>query len=46
MYNEFTSIESQKWFKILPMLIEKYNTKHSTIDMTPVQAEENPSFVI
>jgi len=47
MYKEFTSIGSQKWINILPKLIEKYNnTKHSTIGMTPVQADKNPSSVI
>ncbi|CAI6355285.1 unnamed protein product [Macrosiphum euphorbiae] len=46
MYREFTARGSHKWISILPMLIDNYNnTRHRTIGMTPLQAEENPSLV-
>lgn len=47
MYREFTSVGNHKWLSILPILINKYNnTKHKTIGMTPVQADESPSSVV
>ncbi|KAE9523779.1 hypothetical protein AGLY_015839, partial [Aphis glycines] len=46
MYREFTAQGSHKWLSILPILIDNYNnSKHRTIGMTPVQAEENPALV-
>ncbi|XP_016658419.1 uncharacterized protein LOC107883267 [Acyrthosiphon pisum] len=46
MYREFTARGSHKRIDILPMLIDNYNsTRHRTIGMTPLQAEESPSLV-
>ncbi|KAE9521388.1 hypothetical protein AGLY_018210, partial [Aphis glycines] len=46
MYRVFTAQGSYKWLSILSILIDNYNnSKHRTIGMTPVQAEENPALV-
>ncbi|KAE9542747.1 hypothetical protein AGLY_002658 [Aphis glycines] len=46
MYREFTAQGSHKWLSILPILTDNYNnSKHRTIGMTPVQAEENPALL-
>lgn len=46
MYREFTSTGSYKWVELLPLLINKYNnSKHRSIGMTPIQADENPTSV-
>lgn len=46
MYREFTARGSHEWISILPMLMNNYNnSKHRTINMTPVQADANPSLV-
>jgi len=47
MFREFTARGSHNWISILPMLIDKYNkSNHSSIGITPIQAEENPSLVV
>jgi hypothetical protein len=47
MYREFTSRGSRDWISILPLLITNYNnSKHRTIGMTPVEADENPLLVV
>ncbi|KAF0709064.1 Uncharacterized protein FWK35_00030194 [Aphis craccivora] len=46
MYREFNAQGSHKWLSILPILKDNYNnSKHRTIGMTPVQAEENLTLV-
>lgn len=46
MFREFTATGSHKWVTILPKLLDKYNnSKHRTISMTPIEADENPSSV-
>lgn len=47
MYKQFTAQGSYEWVSILDSLVDTYNnTKHSTIRMTPNQAEANPSSVV
>jgi hypothetical protein len=46
MFREFTARGSHEWISILPSLINEYNnSKHRTIGMTPVQADDNPTSV-
>ncbi|KAL4127491.1 hypothetical protein QTP88_011658 [Uroleucon formosanum] len=46
MFREFTARGSHEWISILPLLINEYNnSKHRTIDMTPVEADANPTSV-
>ncbi|KAL4090178.1 hypothetical protein QTP88_025077 [Uroleucon formosanum] len=46
MLREFTARGSHEWISILPLLINEYNnSKHRTIDMTPMQADANPTSV-
>jgi hypothetical protein len=43
MFKQFTIQGNKKWLKILPIVIDKYNNKiHSTINMTPTEASNNP----
>ena len=46
MYKEFTARGSNNWLNILPMIIDVYNnSKHRTIGMTPIEADNNPAIV-
>ena len=46
MFKKFTSQGNQRWFKILPEILERYNNKvHSTIKTTPAKASENPASI-
>ncbi|KAL4113385.1 hypothetical protein QTP88_012935 [Uroleucon formosanum] len=46
MFREFTARGTHEWISILPLLINEYNnSKHRTIGMTPVQADDNPTSV-
>ena len=46
MFKKFTSQGNQRWFKILPEILERYNNKvHSTIKTTPMKASENPASI-
>lgn len=47
IYREFTARGSRSWISFLPVLVDKYNnTKHRTIGMTPVEADNNPTLVV
>src|SRR5271156_1151587 len=38
MYKKFTELETSKWLKLLPELINEYNNRyHSTIKMSPIE---------
>jgi len=44
MWKKFTEQGNQKWFKILPDIIDKYNNNvHRSIGITPTDACENPT---
>lgn len=46
IYREFTARGNRKWFLFLDEIMKKYNNSiHSSISMTPTQADENPSAV-
>ncbi|VVC38047.1 Integrase, catalytic core,Ribonuclease H-like domain [Cinara cedri] len=46
MFREFTAKGNHNWLSILSMLInEYYNSKHRTIGMTPLEADNNPGIV-
>src|SRR5437773_1712850 len=41
MYRKFTELESNKWVKLLPELVNEYNNRvHSTIKMTPIEGSK------
>ena len=43
MYKQFTVNGDKKWVKLLPSLLKTYNNKvHSSINMTPTEASNNP----
>jgi hypothetical protein len=42
MWKIFTQDGNQKWFKILPEVVDRYNNKvHSIIGMTPTEASND-----
>jgi len=44
MYRKFTELESRKWVKLLPELVDEYNHRvHSTIKMTPIEGSKKES---
>ena len=46
MFKQFTIQRHQKWLKLLPEIINKYNNKiHSTIQETPSNASKNPELI-
>jgi len=46
MFREFTARGSHEWISILPKLLEEYNnSRHRTIEMSPMQANANPESV-
>ena len=46
MFKKFTSQGDQRWNKILPEILERYNNKvHSSIKTTPVKASEDPNSI-
>ena len=46
LWKQFTIQGNQKWLKILPKIVNKYNnTIHKTIGTTPALASVNPSLV-
>jgi integrase-like protein len=46
MWKEFTIQGHQKWLKLLPELLHKYNNKvHSSIKETPTNASKKPSLI-
>ena len=46
MFKQFTILRHQKWLKLLPEIINKYNNKiHSTIKETPSNASKNPELI-
>ena len=46
LWKRFTVQGHQKWVKILPEVVEKYNnTVHSSIKTTPVEASKNPKSI-
>ena len=47
MFKKFTSQGNQKWLKILPEILERYNNKvHSSIKTTPTKASEDPNSIM
>ena len=41
MYRKFTELESTKWVKLLPELVDEYNHRvHHTIKMTPIEGSK------
>ena len=39
-------MKSQKWLKILPIVVDEYNNKiHTSIGVTPTQASKNPDII-
>jgi hypothetical protein len=43
MWKKFTEQGTQKWFKMLPSVLNYYNNKiHSSIKTTPIEASEHP----
>lgn len=46
MFREFTARGTHEWISIVPSLINSYNNSvHSTIRMTPAQADKDPQLV-
>jgi len=46
MFGQFTAPGSHEWLFILPKLVhECNNSKHKSINMTPIQADANPTLV-
>jgi len=46
LWKRFTVQGNQKWVKILPEVVEKYNnTVHSSIKTTPLEASKNPESI-
>jgi transposase InsO family protein len=46
LWKRFTVQGHQKWIKILPEVVEKYNnTVHSSIKTTPLEASKNPESI-
>ena len=46
MFREFTAQGNHNWLSILPSIMNEYNnSKHRTIDMTPTEADKNPTTV-
>ena len=44
MYRKFTELESTKWVKLLPELVDEYNHRvHHTIKMTPIEGSKKES---
>jgi hypothetical protein len=46
MWKQFTIQGHQKWLKLLPEVVEKYNNKiHSSINETPANVSKNPELI-
>ncbi len=46
MFKQFTIQGNQKWLKLLPDVMNKYNNKiHSSIMETPINASNNPDLI-
>jgi hypothetical protein len=46
MFKQFTIQGHQKWFKLLPEIMDKYNNKiHSSIKETPANVSKNPELI-
>jgi hypothetical protein len=46
MFKQFTIQGHQKWIKLLPEVMNKYNNKiHSSIKETPAKASKNPELI-
>ena len=44
LFKKFTEQNSQRWIKILPKIVSKYNNKiHSSIGVTPAEASKDPT---